>query len=32
MQKTNFTGNLEQDENATLLFIIEERKETILDF
>ena len=31
-KKTNFTGNLERDENTTLLFIIEDRKETTLDF
>ena len=32
--KINFTGNLEREENAntTMLFIIEEAKETISDF
>ena len=32
MQQINFTGNLEQDGNTAMLFIIEEVKETILDF
>ena len=32
MQQINFTGNLEQAEGETMLFIIEEAKETILDF
>ena len=32
MQQINFTGNLGQDECATMFFIIEEAKETILDF
>ena len=33
IQQTNFTGNLEREGNAnTLLFIIEEVKETVLDF
>ena len=32
IQKINFTGNLTQDENATICFIIEEAKETVLDF
>ena len=31
-KKITFTGNLEQDENTKLLFIIEETEETILDF
>ena len=30
MQKINFTGNLEQQ--ATIFLIIEEAKETVLDF
>ena len=32
MWKNNFTGNLDRDENPTIFFIIEESKETILDF
>ena len=32
MQQINFTGNLEQAEGATMFFIIEESKETILNF
>ena len=32
MQQINFTGNLDQSGNATMFFIIEEAKETILDF
>ena len=32
IQQINFIGNLEQDENTTTFFIIEEAKETILDF
>ena len=32
MQHINFTGNLERDNGATLFFIIEETKETVLDF
>ena len=32
MQQINFTGNLEQAEGETMFFIIEEAKETILDF
>ena len=32
MQKIIFTGNLEQDQNTKLLFMIEETKETILGF
>ena len=31
MQQINFTGNLEE-ENATIVFIIEEAKDIILDF
>ena len=32
IQQINFTGNLDWDGNATRFFIIEEAKETILDF
>ena len=32
MQQVNFTGNLECDVNKTMLFIIEEANEIILDF
>ena len=32
IQQINFPGNLEQDGNTIMLFIIEEEKETILDF
>ena len=32
MQQINFTGNLEQAEGETMFFIIEEAKETILNF
>ena len=31
-QEINFTGNLDRARNATMLFIIEEAKETVLDF
>ena len=31
-QEINFTGNLDRARNATILFIIEEAKETVLDF
>ena len=31
-QKINFTGNLDQDQNTTMFFIIKEVKESILDF
>ena len=31
-QQISFTENLERDENATMFFIIEEEKESILDF
>ena len=31
-QQINFTGNLDWDGNTTMSFIIEEAKETILDF
>ena len=32
IQQINFTGNLERDNGATMFFIIEEAKETVLDF
>ena len=32
IQQINFTTNLERDRNTTMLFIIEEVKETILEF
>ena len=32
IQQINFTRNLERDKNTTMFFIIEESKETILDF
>ena len=32
MQPMNLTGNLERDQQTTIFFIIEEAKETILDF
>ena len=32
IQQINFTGNLDRAEGATMLFIIEEVKETVLDF
>ena len=32
MQQINFTGNLERDNGAIIFFIIEEAKETVLDF
>ena len=32
MQKNNFTGNLDLDGNTRMFFIIEEAKETVLDF
>ena len=32
IQQTNFTANLDRAENTTMLFIIEEAKETVLDF
>ena len=32
IQQINFTGNLDQAGNKTMFFIIEEAKETILDF
>ena len=32
IQQINFTGNLNRDGNATIFFIIEEAKESIVDF
>ena len=32
MQQINFTGNLNRAEGATMFFIIEEAKETVLHF
>ena len=32
IQQINFTANLDKDGNTTVLFIIEEAKETVLDF
>ena len=32
IQQINFTTNLHRDKNTTMFFIIEEAKETILDF
>ena len=32
IQKINFTANLDGTENTTMFFIIEEAKESILDF
>ena len=32
IQQINFTENLHRAENATMLFIIEKAKETVLDF
>ena len=32
IKKINFTANLDRDRNTAMLFIIEEAKETILDF
>ena len=32
IQRINFTANLDRDGNATMFFIIEETKETVLDF
>ena len=32
MQQINFTGNLERDNGTIMFFIIEEAKETALDF
>ena len=32
IQQINFTANLDRDGNTTMFFIIEEAKETILEF
>ena len=32
IQQINFTANLDRDEGATMFFIIEKAKETVLDF
>ena len=32
IQQINFTGDLEQNENTTMFFIVKQAKETILDF
>ena len=32
IQEINFTGNLHRGENTRMFFIIEEAKETVLDF
>ena len=32
IQQINFTGNLDRDGNATMVFDIEDTKETVLDF
>ena len=32
IQQINFTANLDRGEGATMVFIIEEAKETVLDF
>ena len=32
LQQINFTGNLERNEGATMFFIMEEARETTLDF
>ena len=32
IQQINFTGNVDRSEDSTICFIIEEAKETILDF
>ena len=32
IQQINFTANLDRDGNTTTFFIIEEAKETVLDF
>ena len=32
VQQTNFTANLDRDGNTVMLFIIEEGKETVLEF
>ena len=32
IQQINFTANLDRDDNTTMFFIIEEAKETVLEF
>ena len=32
IQQINFTANLDRAENTTMFFVIEEAKETVLDF
>ena len=32
IQKISFTGNLDREGDATIFFIIQEAKETVLDF
>ena len=32
IQQINFTGNLDRDGNTRIFFILEEKKETVLDF
>ena len=32
VQQINFTANLDRTENTTIFFILEEAKETVLDF
>ena len=32
IQEINFTGNVDRNNGATMVFVIEETKETILDF
>ena len=32
VQQINFTSNLDRDKNTTMFFIIEETKDTVLDF
>ena len=32
IQKINFTANLDRDEDTTIIFVIDEAKEAILDF
>ena len=32
IQQINFTANLDRDKNTTMFFIIEEAKETVLEF
>ena len=32
IQQINFTANLETEQNTTMFFIVEQAKETVLDF